>query len=146
MIKRRLKTCNSCHQERYLWGHGMCQPCAQKIKRAKLYIQPRSYKRIIEGAEYKTLCDEIDREAEETKQMECIFCGKEVKSPCDHHHLDGRSEHYLTKKYIKRAHGSCHRMYHDTSIHTWPWVDGFLLRIRGIDKMLYNRLAEKLMK
>jgi len=149
MIKRKLKYCKGCHQLRYLFSHGLCEYCDKKRKqetRGKLYIKPQSDRRAIEAVTYKRICDLIDDEARETKQLGCIFCGRDVSTPCDHHHVDGRSEYYLMKAWIKRAHGSCHRMYHDTSIHTWPWLDGFLLRMKGIDRCLYEKELRRLDK
>jgi len=49
-IQRKKKLCNSCNKLCFLWSHGKCQACANKVKNkpriaSKQYIKPISNKR-----------------------------------------------------------------------------------------------------
>ena len=149
MIQRTLKKCKSCGQETVIWGHGRCRRCdaLYKANKASTLIKPRTDKRKQQEAEYKKICDEIDREAIENKQTECLFCGKPIKGRADHHHIIGRDGDKLTeKKYIKRAHHKCHMDYHGVSAKKILWWDGYLLRVKKIDEKVYLRDLWKLDK
>ena len=105
----------------------------------------KSERRKQEEKEYKRICKEIDLESIESGDTGCFFCGVKVKNAI-HHHLDGRSEHYLKKEWIVRGHDNCHRSYHDQPVDRLPWFDSFLLRLKQKDFTLYEREKWKLSK
>ena len=164
MIPRRKKICKTCGRETYLFSHGNCKICSMRSKGSyggvqrrstpkwgstlperrgglkRTYIQPRSDKRAGQEKEYAKI---------KPKNKECIFCGVAFKK-AEHrekHHLTGRrGEKLVDKKYIYNVHGKCHMQYHNDSIHTWEWKDGFLLRLREVDRTLYEKELNKLEK
>ena len=88
----------------------------------------------------------MDREAKETGNLECFFCGEMVVN-ADHHHLDGREGEALTDKTkIVRVHRRCHRQYHDVPVAKIPWFEGFLYRLMLHNIELYNKEILKLEK
>jgi len=174
MIPRRKKICKGCNQPQHIFSSGLCERCWNRNRltearnkpserrspsqstevppegiksKNRPLIKPRTDKRKQQEAEYKKICDEIDREAIENKQMDCFFCGKPIKGSVHHHHLDGRDGYRLTRKeYIKRVHPSCHVDYHDKSFKSLPWAGDYLERVKRIDEKVYLRDLWKLDK
>ena len=164
MIKQTKKRCIDCGSLTYIWSHKRCKRCdalfraqerrsTQKgtnvppnrdrpLKRVRGTLNSMSAKRRIEAVQYKAICDEMDL----FKPHICFFCGKEVKGRPDHHHLDGRYEHYLKKEWIVKAHGKCHRQYHDDPVESMKWFEPFLLRLKKKNFQLYQRELYKLDK
>ena len=164
MIKQTKKRCIDCGSLTYIWSHKKCKRCdalyrarerrsTQKgtnVPSNKDRPQNRSYtplnrmsdKRRIEAAQYKTICDEMDL----VKPHICFLCGKEVKGRPDHHHLSGRWENYLKEDLIVKAHGKCHRQYHDDPVESIEWFDDFLLMLKQYNFQLYQRELYKLDK
>jgi len=88
---------------------------------------------------YAIVCAEIDADALASGDLSCFFCGKDIRGKCDHHHLRGRDGSLLTdRKYIVRAHNTCHvELYHQSSI--WmlmqqEWWLGFMGRLKERDE------------
>ena len=107
-------------------------------------MRARTPKRSKEEEEYARACDEIDAEAEETKQMGCFFCGEDVANPCAHHHLRGRTGRLLTdKRYIVRAHWDHHQEYHDLPVRKQKWREVFMENLREKDPQTYYKEREK---
>jgi len=171
MIKRKKKTCKGCQKERILFGRGLCPTCyrIEMAKKARLKPpkprspskganvppnrdrpQNRAYaplnrmsdKRKREGSLYLEICKEMDKISPHT----CFFCGKEIKGRPDHHHLSGRQENYLKEEWIVKAHGKCHRQYHDDPVESMDFFESFLLRLKKKNFQLYQRELYKLDK
>jgi hypothetical protein len=128
------------------WAQGTSEQ-RKSSQQPKKAIKPRSDKRRLEEQEYKRICDEIDAEAMETKQMRCYFCSKDVED-AEHHHLKGRDGDLLTdRRYIKRVHSQCHFDYHNTPVKKIKWFAGYLATLQWAgEAMLYNREREKYRK
>jgi hypothetical protein len=100
-----------------LWSGGRCKTCDARFKGSQTRSKPRSPlkgtktplkpkspsqgikkksdKRVKEEKKYKELCDRMDAKP---GKKHCFFCSNEIKGKkVDHHHLDGREEHYLTR-------------------------------------------------
>ena len=171
MIRRKKKICKRCKKERVLFGRGLCATCYRivtareavlkrqerrsprkgskppprresPLQRLKKPLKRVSDKRVIEAVAYKVICDAMDAE----KPHICFLCGNEIKGRIDHHHLDGRHEHYLKEEWIVKAHGKCHRQYHDDPVETIAWFDGFLVRLKEKNIQLFEREIWKLEK
>jgi len=161
MIPRHRKICKTCGRETYLFSHGECKGCNMRSKASyggvyrrsgfrgtstlperqsglkRTYIQPRSDKRIEQEKEYAKI---------KPKNKECIFCGEGfVKNERkDKHHLKGRKGKNLTnERYIFYVHRKCHSLYHYSSIERISWFTGFLLRLREVDRYLYEKELNK---
>ena len=107
-------------------------------------MKPRTPKRTKQEAEYKKLCDEIDKEAKEKGEYKCFFCGKPIIGTASHHHTDGReNEHLLEKEKIVLAHANHHLEYHDLPVRKQSWRDVFLENLRAKDLRLYFKEREK---
>ena len=107
-------------------------------------MKARTPKRTKQEAEYKRLCNEIDKEAKEKGEYNCFFCGKPIVGDCIHHHLDGREEKLLTdKENIVVAHGTCHQEYHDLPVRKQKWRETFLENLRAKNMRLYFKEREK---
>jgi 5-methylcytosine-specific restriction endonuclease McrA len=108
-------------------------------------MKSRTPKRTKQEAEYKKLCDEIDKEAKEKGEYRCFFCGKDIKGRADHHHLDGReNEHLLDRERIVLAHNQCHvQEYHGMSVRKQSWREVFMDNLRAKDLRLYFKEREK---
>jgi hypothetical protein len=107
-------------------------------------MKSRTPKRTKQEAEYKKLCDEIDKEAKEKGEYKCFFCGKPIKGRADHHHAEGRlNEHLLDKDKIILGHPACHLEYHDLPVRKQSWREVFLENLRAKDLRLYFKEREK---
>ena len=111
---------------------------------AKKPIKRRSDKRAVQELQYKMICDLIDADAEESGDIKCYFCSKDVVE-AEHHHLKGRDGNLLTdRRYIKRVHSQCHWDYHNTEVKKIKWFSGYLATLLWADEaMLYNLEKEK---
>jgi 5-methylcytosine-specific restriction endonuclease McrA len=107
-------------------------------------MRSRTPKRSKQEAEYKKLCDEIDKEAKEKGEYKCFFCGKDIRGACEHHHLDHRTEdRLLDRDKLVLAHAPCHREYHDLPVRKQSWRDAFMDNLRAKDLRLYFKEREK---
>jgi len=100
-------------------------------------IPPMSKKRQNMLVLYKAICKEIDAE-----QPNCFFCGR--RGGGDHHHLKGRRGKLLTeKKWIVRAHYTCHTLkYHRLPVEDLmmeTWYPAFIGRLKLMDSGLYDK-------
>jgi len=156
MIQQKKKYCKDCGKLTYLWAYGRCKFCDQKHRQKKAnegvnkptrglsrksngYIPPRTDKRLHEELQYKKLIKEIDKEAKETKQIECFFCGENVEN-AEHHHLAKRANDLLIDRaYIVRVHSKCHRDYHNKPVKQLKWFMDYVGRLTKIDPVLASK-------
>jgi len=158
-MKQKLKECVDCGRTTLIWSKGRCKACSNASQlsvkvvsppgrdniplKAKKPMKKKSDKRVEQEKKYKEICDRMDT----NHKWVCFFCGGEIKAKKpDHHHLDGREEHYLTPGLIVFSHRKCHSMYHDTSFKKLPWRYAYLQRLRLKDEQLYQRELFKLDK
>jgi hypothetical protein len=158
-MKRRRGKCKECGEDRELYALGLCPICYTKVKRREAHtrtissrttstptrkrkpLNARSLKRQEQEKEYAKVRDEVKR-----AQKVCFFCDKEVKDE-DCHHLKGRDGELISdKEWLVHVHRKCHDMYHGVSIHKWPWLTGFLSRLKQKSNALYQKELNKLDK
>ena len=108
-------------------------------------MRARTPKRAKEEAEYKKLCNEIDKEARTNGCFVCFFCGGPLKKgEVQHHHLEGRENDLLTDKdNIILAHPICHSQFHDLPVRKHTWRETFLEKLREKNPRLYYKEREK---
>jgi len=169
MIPQRLKICSDCKQKKQIFSHGRCTYCSKihsmrsntpqppiysrsglrgtrgplggqsprmGLKRTK--IKPRSDKRIEQEKKYNKIKGELVK-----VKGPCFFCGEPVKQP-DIHHLKGRDGDLIyNERYLVRVHRKCHSEYHDDSVEDISWFTSFLLRLREVDRALYEKELNK---
>ncbi len=168
MIPRKSKICVDCKKSKPIWAHKRCQGCDRVHRRLvgtpnkpvmrrsglskgkvplrgqsglnglkRGYIRPRSEKRMEQEKEYAKIKPE---------NKECIFCGIRFNKWEDKekHHLKGRDGDLLTdRKYIYYVHMWCHSAYHNKPVKRISWFSGFLLRLREVDRRLYEKELNK---
>lgn len=47
-VKRKKKICNNCHEEKYLFGLGMCKYCYNKVNAKPIKKISTNYKKLLE--------------------------------------------------------------------------------------------------
>ena len=165
MIERKKKICKECGTPQYIFSKGLCRRCWGKSQKQPLSLRQTPYKplspvkrynipkrtpkRLNQEREYSIICEVIDREAKESGQWKCWFCGGEFRKDYkpDHHHVNGRDGDQLTmKKGIKLAHRSCHKSYHDRPVAKIRWFNDWLERMRYERPDLYEKEKLKLEK
>ena len=160
MIKAKKKICIDCKNERYIWSHGRCKTCDAIHRNSKaqsktsiseiepLYLKSnttipkRTKKRSDQEKEYAIICGIIDREAKESGNWKCWFCGSRFQNGhrVEHHHINGRENDRLTRKEdLRLVHHDCHASYHNKSIHKISWYPEWLERIKDSDSKLYEK-------
>lgn len=140
--------------DRNVWGKGYCgvhqwmRTDKKKKSVSRKPLNKMSKKRKVTQVEYKSICDEIDREAKENDAYDCFFCNEEIKGRADHHHLKGRDGNkYTDKELIVLAHNRCHvyewHMLGINQLAELPWYEGFKERLKLKDEECYNKLISK---
>jgi hypothetical protein len=143
-----VRLCNVEGCTNHVFGHGYCkyhQYYRTDLKK-KIYtkkIKPVSDKRAKQLAVYSAAKEIAWQRALITGNTKCFICDKIMKFTPDWHHLDGREEKQLLDyDYLVFVHRSCHSAVHNMSydiLKYKPWYDGYLLRLKNIDPILYDK-------
>ena len=96
---------------------------------------------------YVRACRMVDADPGKTN---CVFCGRSILGPADHHHTEGREgDNLCDAKKLYRAHRKCHNEYHHSSVSSLlgcEWYKSFLRRIEIELPEVYNREIRRIEK
>ena len=96
---------------------------------------------------YVKACKIVDSDS---RKRNCIFCGRPILGPADHHHTEGREgDNLCDAEKLYRAHRKCHNEYHHFSVSSLlggEWYRSFLRRIKVALPEVYKREVRRLDK